>query len=104
MAAASIAAPAQGLGAALRQKAAAVIGEKLHLAICGLVRHELLGVRQRREGLGFSVVTLKHFQSLGRRDHLVSPMGLRQVVGRQAISIRAERRPGQGEGGWRREE
>lgn len=78
---------ARGRGTALRQKAAPVAGEKFHLAVGHLVRHELLGVRGWREGLDFSVVALEHRQPLEGRDHLVSLMEPhhRLMVRRRAI-------------------
>lgn len=88
-------APYHRLGAALWQKAPPVAGKKLYLAVRCLVRHELLWIRQRRQGFGFSLVASVQCSSLGGRDHLVPLMSQQQkLIGIEAIRLRVAGRLG----------
>lgn len=79
-----------GFGAAPGQEPPLVTGEKLHFAVGRLIRHELLGVRRRREGFDVSIPAWKHCPSERGRDNLVSLVEPRYLIGRSAGAKRLE--------------
>lgn len=89
------------LRAALRQKAPPVASEKLHLTVCSLVGHELLWIRQWRQGFGFSLEASKQCSPLCGRDHLVPLMRQQQkLIGSEAICLRIAGRIGNASVVW----
>lgn len=95
--------PYHRFGAALGQKTPPVAGKKLHLAVRSLVRHELLWIRQGRQGFGFSLVASKQCSSLGGRDHLVPLMSQQQkLIGSEAIRLWVAGRLGDASVVWER--